>query len=174
MTLKVKFSDFTIITRSRSMLATVDGREALEAVSLALLQAEMPVRRSVRLLGVSLSSLTAPPDGQPQMTFRRLRTEGDDHEGSGGLVHRADGRRAPRCRATVREIKAIVEASGLSATMHANSTSIEGELVDICRLAERCEDALAAMGVQRTFFTLIFSTRRDKEQTLADKMAAVS
>ena len=41
-------------------------------------------------------------------------------------------------------------------------------------LAERCEDALAAMGVQRTFFTPIFSTRRDKEQTLADKMAAVS
>ena len=30
------------------------------------------------------------------------------------------------------------------------------------------------MGVQRTFFTLIFSTRRDKEQTLADKMAGVS
>ena len=74
----------------------------------------------------------------------------------------------------VREIKTIVEASGLSATMHANGTSIEGELIDICRLAERCEDALATMGVQRTFFTLIFSTRRDKEQTLADKMTAVS
>ena len=42
----------------------------------------------------------------------------------------------------VREIKAIVEASDLSATMHANGTSIEGELIDICRLAERCEDAL--------------------------------
>ena len=54
----------------------------------------------------------------------------------------------------VREIKAIVEASGLSATMHANGTSIDGELVDICPLAERGEVALAAMGVQRTFFTL--------------------
>ena len=74
----------------------------------------------------------------------------------------------------VREIKAIVEASGLAATMHANGTSIEGELIDICRLAERCEEAIAAMSVQRTFFTLIFSTRRDKEQTLADKMTAVS
>ena len=41
----------------------------------------------------------------------------------------------------VREIK----ASGLSATMHADGTSIEGELIDICRLHERCEDALAAM-----------------------------
>ena len=68
-TLKVKFSDFTIITRSRSVSATIDGRDALEAVSLALLRAEMPVRRSVRLLGVSLSSLSLPPDGKPQMTF---------------------------------------------------------------------------------------------------------
>ena len=68
-TLKIKFSDFTSITRSRSVPATIGGRDALEAVSLALLQAEMPVRRSVRLLGVSLSSLTAPTGARPQMTF---------------------------------------------------------------------------------------------------------
>ena len=68
-TLKVKFSDFTSITRSRSVPATIEGRDMLEAFSLALLHAEMPVRRSVRLLGVSLSSLTAPTDGRPQMTF---------------------------------------------------------------------------------------------------------
>ena len=68
-TLKVKFFDFTIITRSRSVPATIVGRDALQAVSLALLQAEMPVRRSVRLLGVSLSSLTAPTAVRPQMTF---------------------------------------------------------------------------------------------------------
>jgi uncharacterized protein YqgV (UPF0045/DUF77 family) len=41
-------------------------------------------------------------------------------------------------------------------------------------LAERCEAKLAEMGVQRTFFTLIFSTRRDKDQSMADKLAAVS
>jgi uncharacterized protein (TIGR00106 family) len=74
----------------------------------------------------------------------------------------------------VREIKAIIEASGLSATMHPNGTNIDGELSDICRLAEACETKLAEMGVQRTFFTLIFSTRRDKVQTMADKLAAVS
>ena len=68
-TLKVKFSDFTTITRSRSVPATINGRDALETISLLLLQAEMPMRRSVRLLGVSLSSLTAPTDGRPQMTF---------------------------------------------------------------------------------------------------------
>ena len=68
-TLKIKFSDFTSITRSRSVIGPIDGRDALEAVSLALLRAEMPVRRSVRLLGVGLSSLTTPADGRPQMTF---------------------------------------------------------------------------------------------------------
>jgi uncharacterized protein (TIGR00106 family) len=74
----------------------------------------------------------------------------------------------------VRAIKTIIEASGLVATMHANGTNIEGELSEICRLAEQCEVKLAEMGVQRTFFTLIFSTRRDKIQSMVDKMTAVS
>ncbi|GEP05265.1 MTH1187 family thiamine-binding protein [Methylobacterium oxalidis] len=74
----------------------------------------------------------------------------------------------------VREIKAIIEASGLTATMHPNGTNIEGELRDICDLAERCEARLAELGVQRTFFTMIFSTRRDKQQSMADKLTAVS
>ncbi len=68
-TLKMKFSNFTSITRSKSAAAVIDGRDALEAISLALLRAEMPVRLSVRLLGVSLSSLAVPPEGRPQMTF---------------------------------------------------------------------------------------------------------
>jgi uncharacterized protein (TIGR00106 family) len=74
----------------------------------------------------------------------------------------------------VREIKAIIEGSGLTATMHPNGTNIEGELSEICALAERCEARLAELGVERTFFTLIFSTRRDKAQSMADKLAAVS
>ena len=74
----------------------------------------------------------------------------------------------------VREIKALIEASGLEATMHPNGTNIEGELSAICSLAEACEARLAELGVQRTFFTLIFSTRRDKEQSMADKLDAVS
>ncbi|MET0257654.1 MAG: MTH1187 family thiamine-binding protein [Methylobacterium sp.] len=74
----------------------------------------------------------------------------------------------------VREIKAILDASDLDAEMHANGTNIEGELADICRLIELCEERLADLGVQRVFFTLIFSSRRDKDQTMADKLAAVS
>jgi DNA polymerase-4 len=66
-TLKVKFYDFQIITRSRSAPSPVSGRDDLERLVIALLQAEMPLRKSVRLLGVSLSSLTAEDQAEPQL-----------------------------------------------------------------------------------------------------------
>lgn len=56
-TLKVKFSDFEIITRARSASAPVANRDDLERLAVELLQAEMPLPKSVRLLGISLSSL---------------------------------------------------------------------------------------------------------------------
>src|SRR6476620_2035694 len=56
-TLKVKFFDFEIITRSRSVPTVVSSRHDLESLAIGLLQAEMPFLKSVRLLGVSLSSL---------------------------------------------------------------------------------------------------------------------
>ena len=61
-TLKVKFNDFEIITRSRSVPVAVSSREDLERLSIALLQNEMPVPKPVRLLGVSLSSLQGDDD----------------------------------------------------------------------------------------------------------------
>jgi DNA polymerase-4 len=56
-TLKVKFNDFEIITRSRSVPVAVSSRSDLELLAIGLLQSEMPLRKPVRLLGVSLSSL---------------------------------------------------------------------------------------------------------------------
>lgn len=80
----------------------------------------------------------------------------------------------PSVSSYVREIKAILEASGLNAEMHANGTNIEGELADICRLIELCEARLTELGVQRVFYTMAFSSRRDKAQTMADKLTTVS
>ncbi|MCE4225709.1 MTH1187 family thiamine-binding protein [Methylobacterium sp. C25] len=74
----------------------------------------------------------------------------------------------------VREIKAIIDASPLNAEMHANGTNIEGELSDICKLIEECEAKLNALGVERLFYTMVFGSRRDKDQSMADKLAAVS
>ncbi|MFQ3451799.1 DNA polymerase IV [Bradyrhizobium sp. UFLA01-814] len=68
-TLKVKFSDFEIITRSRSTSTAVADREELADLAMALLQENMPFPKSVRLLGVSLSSLQAGDDTEPQLDF---------------------------------------------------------------------------------------------------------
>jgi DNA polymerase IV len=66
-TLKIKFFDFEIITRSRSVLTPVTSRDDLESLAVGLLQAEMPLPKSVRLLGVSLSSLLGADQSEPQL-----------------------------------------------------------------------------------------------------------
>ncbi len=66
-TLKVKFNDFEIITRSRSVHTMVSSRDDLGRLSVALLQNEMPVPKPVRLLGVSLSSLQGEDQEEPQL-----------------------------------------------------------------------------------------------------------
>ncbi len=56
-TLKVKFSDFRIITRSRSGLTPVADKAELTGYVRALLEGVFPVVKGIRLLGVSMSSL---------------------------------------------------------------------------------------------------------------------
>jgi len=68
-TLKVKFSDFEIITRSRSVTSAVSSREELGRLAVGLLESEMPVPKSVRLLGVSLSSLQTETKFEPQLVL---------------------------------------------------------------------------------------------------------
>jgi DNA polymerase-4 len=61
----MKFNDFEIITRSRSVPLAVSSRSELDCLSVALLQNEMPVPKPVRLLGVSLSALQHVDDAEP-------------------------------------------------------------------------------------------------------------
>jgi DNA polymerase IV len=65
-TLKVKFNDFEIITRSRSVPVAVSSCKDLEHLSVALLRNEIPLPKPVRLLGISLSSLQD-SDAEPQL-----------------------------------------------------------------------------------------------------------
>ncbi len=65
-TLKVKFADFEQITRARSLPGFVPDRAALEETVLVLLRDLFPLRRSVRLLGVSLSGLEHGPAPEPR------------------------------------------------------------------------------------------------------------
>jgi DNA polymerase-4 len=66
-TLKVKFADFEIMSRSRSVPIAVSGRDNLERLAVGLLESAMPLAKAVRLLGVSLSSLQADFDEAPQL-----------------------------------------------------------------------------------------------------------
>jgi DNA polymerase IV len=68
-TLKVKFSDFEIITRSRSVSSAVANRDDLARLSIGLLESALPLPKAVRLLGVSLPSLRGEQDAEPQLDF---------------------------------------------------------------------------------------------------------
>lgn len=62
-TLKIKFADFTIITRSTSLAAPVRERVLLEETGHALLAAQLPLPKGVRLLGLGVHNLGDTPQG---------------------------------------------------------------------------------------------------------------
>lgn len=74
----------------------------------------------------------------------------------------------------IREVREIIEGSGLSHHMHANGTNIEGEMAQVSAVVEACCEKLQQMGVERVFCTMHFSTRSDKPQTMADKLASLA
>ena len=61
-TVKAKYGDFRIVTRSRSLTATVRDRATLHRVALDLVATLYPLRMGLRLVGVTLSNI-APLDG---------------------------------------------------------------------------------------------------------------
>jgi DNA polymerase IV len=51
----VKFADFELISRSRTLVGSVESRSELEAMTFDLLRTVFPLEKAVRLLGVSIS-----------------------------------------------------------------------------------------------------------------------
>jgi len=69
-TLKVKYADFELISRSRSSPAAMASRDELEKEAVDLLRKLMPMPKAVRLLGVSVSGFTDETEGNaPQMAL---------------------------------------------------------------------------------------------------------
>jgi DNA polymerase IV len=71
-TVKIKYADFQIVTRSRTLPELVSSRDELERTSVELVHSIFPLEKKVRLLGVSLSNMASraeqvPP--QPQLTL---------------------------------------------------------------------------------------------------------
>ncbi|MGA2944892.1 hypothetical protein [Bradyrhizobium sp.] len=57
-TLKVKFADFELISRSRTLAGAIGSQREFKAVSAELLRALFPLKKAVRLLGVSISGFS--------------------------------------------------------------------------------------------------------------------
>ena len=64
-TLKVKFADFTIITRSKSFSVPVPDLESFTAAGQALLAALFPLPKGIRLLGLGLHNLSEEGSERP-------------------------------------------------------------------------------------------------------------
>ena len=68
-TLKVKFANFQIITRSRTGQMQIRTGGELEQLGDALLEPLFPVARRIRLPGISMSSLAAEQVEQPEFSL---------------------------------------------------------------------------------------------------------
>jgi DNA polymerase-4 len=64
-TLKVKYGDFSLITRSKSFVGPVSDQAAFTAAGQALLAALHPLPKGIRLLGLGLHNLCEDGEGEP-------------------------------------------------------------------------------------------------------------
>ncbi len=64
-TLKVKYQDFRIVTRARSLDRAVAGREEFLDIGCTLLRTLLPTPRGIRLLGLTLSNLSEGAEPEP-------------------------------------------------------------------------------------------------------------
>ena len=65
-TLKVKYADFTLITRSKSFASFVPDQAAFEAAGQGLLGSLLPVAKGIRLLGLGLHAIVEEVSGRPE------------------------------------------------------------------------------------------------------------
>src|SRR5271169_4621857 len=72
-TVKIKWADFQISTRSRSMESAIQSRHGLHEVALDLIRSVFPPPKGVRLIGVSLSNFRSQFGGEAaELPFREV------------------------------------------------------------------------------------------------------
>ena len=67
----------------------------------------------------------------------------------------------------------VLADSGLTHTLHANGTNIEGEWDDVFAAVKACHQAVHELGAPRIFTTIKMGTRTDKTQAMDDKIRSV-
>jgi len=73
-------------------------------------------------------------------------------------------------REPVKRAHRLLEASGLTAQLHANGTNVEGELHAIFAAIEHIHETLHAEGTVRLSTHIKIGTRTDKDFTMAGKL----
>jgi len=72
-TVKIKWADFQISTRSRSLEVTIDTRDRLHEVALDLIRSVFPPPKGVRLVGVTLSNFRSQRASEgAELPFREM------------------------------------------------------------------------------------------------------
>ncbi|MBU7579034.1 MAG: DNA polymerase IV [Porphyrobacter sp.] len=72
-TLKLKFTDFQIMTRASSLPDYISGKDEFGKLARALLETELPLRGPIRLMGLTLSGLEGAQADKPLRDDAQLR-----------------------------------------------------------------------------------------------------
>jgi uncharacterized protein (TIGR00106 family) len=67
----------------------------------------------------------------------------------------------------------VLAQSGLTYSLHANGTNIEGDWDAVFAAVKQCHEVVHQMGAPRIFTTLKVGSRTDKPQHMADKIRSV-
>ncbi|ODC03718.1 hypothetical protein BFW38_09365 [Terasakiispira papahanaumokuakeensis] len=67
----------------------------------------------------------------------------------------------------------ILDAEGLSYSLHANGTNVEGEWDEVMAAVKRCHEVVHDMGAPRISTSMRLGTRTDRSQSLRDKVESV-
>ena len=77
-------------------------------------------------------------------------------------------------RKYVAACQCVLNDAGLSTQLHGYGTNIEGEWDDVFAAIKKCHEVVHTMGAPRISTSIKVGTRTDKEQTIQDKIDAVS
>ena len=67
----------------------------------------------------------------------------------------------------------VLQEAGLTHTLHAFGTNVEGEWDEVFAAVKRCHEVVHEMGAPRVTASLRIGTRVDKAQSLGDKVRSV-
>ncbi len=73
----------------------------------------------------------------------------------------------------IAECEIIISEAGLNAQLHPYGTVIEGEWDEVFEVVKKCHEKLHDIGVVRIFTNMKIGTRKDREQSMQDKVDSV-